>query len=227
MLVSPEASPMKNKRTALLAGSTGLVGRELLLLLVENDSYEKVIALVRRKTSYRHDKLVQVETDFDDLEKAALYFKGVDDVFCCLGTTMKNAGSKDAFKKVDYNYPVGLAGLAEENACLGFYCISAMGADPKSRVFYNSVKGQLEDKISTLKIPTIYFFRPSLLIGYREEVRTGERIAIKLFRALAFIFWGPLKNMKGIAAVKVAAAMMKVAEHPEKGTHIILSGAMQ
>lgn len=218
---------MKSPKTALIAGSTGLVGRELLILLVENPAYEKIIALVRKKNSYQHEKLIQVETDFNDMSAVASSFKGVDDVFCCLGTTMKNAGSKEAFRKVDFDYPVSLARLAEKNSCSGFYCISAMGADPKSRVFYNRVKGEMEEKVSAMNIHSIIFFRPSLLIGYREEVRTGERLAVALFRALAFVFWGPLKNLKGIPAGKVATAMMKAAESPQKGKHIVLSGAMQ
>ncbi len=218
---------MEKLKTALIAGSTGLVGRELLILLVENPAYEKVIALVRKKNAYQHEKLIQVETDFNDLATISSSFRGVNDVFCCLGTTMKNAGSKDAFRKVDFEYPVNLAGLAEKNSCTGFYCISAMGADSKSRVFYNRVKGEMEQKVSGFKIPSIYFFRPSLLIGYREEVRAGERMAIALFRALAFIFWGPLKNLKGIPAAMVAAAMMNAADKPEQGKHTVLSGAMQ
>ena len=218
---------MEKLKTALIAGSTGLVGRELLILLVENPTYEKVIALVRKKNAYQHEKLIQVETDFNDLATVSSSFRGVNDVFCCLGTTMKNAGSKNAFRKVDFEYPVNLAAFAEKNSCTGFYCISAMGADFKSRVFYNRVKGEMEQKVSGNKIPSIYFFRPSLLIGYREEVRSGERMAIALFRALAFIFWGPLKNLKGIPSSKVAVAMMNAADNPEKGKHTVLSGAMQ
>jgi uncharacterized protein YbjT (DUF2867 family) len=218
---------MVAKKTALIAGSTGLVGRELLILLVEDPAYDKIIALVRKKNSYKHAKLVQVETDFNRLDESSDYFRNVNDVFCCLGTTMKNAGSKEAFIRVDYEYPVALAELAEKNSCEGFYCISSMGADPKSRVFYNRVKGQLEAKIKSLKIPSIYIFRPSLLIGYREEVRIGERIAIAIFRALAFIFWGPLKNLKGITSVKVANAMIQAAGQKEPGVHILLSGEMQ
>jgi len=218
---------MKNAKTALIAGSTGLVGRELLLLLIEDKSYEKIIAFVRKENSYRHEKLVQVITDFNNLNEVSKHFKGVDEVFCCLGTTMKNAGSKEAFKKVDLDYPLALAELADENSCEGFYCISSMGADSKSRVFYNRVKGLMEEKVSSLKIPSIYFFRPSLLIGYREEVRIAERIAIALFRALAFIFWGPLKNLKGITAVKVASAMKQAAKESRPGVNVILSGAMQ
>jgi len=218
---------MKNTKTALIAGSTGLVGRELLLLLIDDTSYDKIIALVRKETGYRHEKLIQVVTDFNDLNNIAQHFVGVDDVFCCLGTTMKNAGSKEAFKKVDFEYPVALAELAEKNSCQGFYCISAMGADKNSRLFYNRVKGQMEEKVSGMKISSICFFRPSLLIGYREEVRVGERIAISLFRALAFIFWGPLKNLKGITAFKVASAMKQSAMDTQEGVKIILSGAMQ
>ncbi len=218
---------MTHKKTALIAGSTGLVGRELLLLLLEDSSYEKVIALVRKVSGYQHSKLIQVETDFDDLEKSNSHFKNVDDVFCCLGTTMKQAGSKEAFRKVDFEYPVKLAELAEKNECSGFYCISAMGAATKSRVFYNRIKGQMEEKVSKLNISSINFFRPSLLVGYREEERFGERIAIGAFKALAFIFWGPLKHLKAIPATKVAEAMVYAAKHKKKGVNVVLSGAMQ
>ncbi len=218
---------MSKNKIALIAGSSGLVGRELLLLLLESSEYEKVIALVRKKTDYHHPKLEQVETDFNKLDAVEASFKNVDDVFCCLGSTIKNAGSKAAFRKVDFEYPVALAEAAAKNECAGFYSISAMGADPKSRVFYNKVKGQMEEQISRLAIPTIVFFRPSLLIGYREEFRFGERLAIAVFSAMAFIFWGPLKNLKAIPVGKVATSMFKTAKLDNKGVHVILSGVMQ
>ncbi len=214
-------------KVALISGSTGLVGRELLLLLLESSDYDKVIALVRKKTSYRHEKLTEIETDFDRLKEFESHFKETDDVFCCLGTTMKNAGSKEAFRKVDYDYPVALAALAEKMSCKGFFCISAMGANARSRVFYNRVKGQMEEKVKSLHIPCIIFFRPSLLIGYREEVRRGERIAIAIFKAFAFLFWGPLKNLKGISASRVAAAMIEASRQYRPGVHTVYSGEMQ
>jgi len=218
---------MSAGKVALIAGSTGLVGRELLLLLLESSEYRKVIALVRKKTSYRHEKLTEIETDFDRLKDFEDYFKGTDDVFCCLGTTMKNAGSKEAFRKVDYDYPVALAALAEKMSSKGFFCISAMGANIRSKVFYNRVKGQMEEKVRSMHIPCITFFRPSLLVGFREEVRRGERIAIAIFKALAFLFWGPLKNMKAIPASKVAVAMFRAADKKKNGVFTVYSGEMQ
>ncbi|REJ82355.1 MAG: NAD-dependent epimerase/dehydratase family protein [Bacteroidetes bacterium] len=213
-------------KTALIAGSTGLVGKELLKLLLEDQNYSKVISLVRSSLAVQHPKLHEVIIDFNKLGEYGNYFDGVDHVFCCLGTTMKKAGTEDAFRVVDYDYPVKLAMLAEEHGCKGYYCISAMGADSKSKVFYNRVKGTLEKKVLGMKIPTVIFFRPSLLIGYREETRWLERLAIWLFRSIAFIFWGPLRNFKAIPASKVAKTMLRKADEGVQGHHIVMSGEM-
>ncbi len=127
-------------KTAIIAGATGLVGKELLQNLLDNKNYEKVISIVRRKTSLNHPKLEQKIIDFDNLDEIASELIA-DEYFCCLGTTMKKAGSKEKFADVDYLYPVNLATIAQANNAKKYLLISAMGADKKSIIFYNKVKG--------------------------------------------------------------------------------------
>ena len=218
---------MKALKTALIAGSSGLVGSQLLSDLLADQSIERVIILVRNPLDIRNNRLQQVVTDFERLDTIAEWFKGVDAVFCCLGTTIKKAKSKEAFKKVDYEFPLALATLSEQNNVNHFLCITAMGADVASGIFYNKVKGEVERDISKKKIPCITFFRPSLLIGNRKESRPGERIGIFIARILGFLFIGPLKNYKGIRIEKVAKAMHAEAQDPQPGLRIVLSGSMQ
>lgn len=215
---------MKN---VLIAGAAGLVGSALLRQLLQVKELEKIIVFVRRPLDFKHPVVHQVVVDFDQLDSAQEWFGGIDTVFCCLGTTIKKAGTKQAFRKVDYEYPLVIARLSAVHRVKTFCCITAMGADPHSSIFYNQVKGEVERDISELKISSINFFRPSLLIGNRMEKRTGEKIGIVVFKALDFLFVGPLKNYKGIRIEKVAQAMIHTASHPQHGKHIVLSGEMQ
>lgn len=215
---------MKN---VLIAGAAGLVGSALLRQLLQVKELEKIIVFVRRPLDFKHPVVHQVVVDFDQLDSAQEWFTGIDTVFCCLGTTIKKAGTKQAFRKVDYEYPLVMARLSAVHGVKTFCCITAMGADPHSSIFYNQVKGEVERDISELKISSINFFRPSLLIGNRMEKRTGEKIGIVVFKALDFLFVGPLKNYKGIRIEKVAQAMIQTASHPQHGKHIVLSGEMQ
>lgn len=214
-------------KIAIIAGSTGLVGKELLQLLLSNSDYSHVYSIVRKPTDRSDRKLTEIVISYDQLPYALAEIKSADDVFCCLGTTMKVAGSKEAFRKVDYDYPLALANWAKQIKARHFLMISAMGADPASPIFYNKVKGEAERDIALNSIPAITFFRPSLLLGDRTENRPGEKIGIAVAKALSFAFIGPLKNYKGIEVTKVAAAMMKAAGQENTGKEIILSGQMQ
>ena len=209
-------------KTALIAGATGLVGKKLLHKLLQNDNYHKVISLVRRDMPSNHPKLEQVLVDFDKLEEVAPELKA-DDYFCCLGTTMKKAGSKENFAKVDYLYPVNLATIAEKNNSKKYLLISAMGADTQSFIFYNKVKGEVEEDISKKNIESIYIFRPSLLLGNREEERLGEKIATHIYKPLSFLLKGPLEKLKPIHAKEVASGMVNMAQKDLKGVHIFKS----
>ena len=215
------------RKTALIAGASGLVGSELLKKLLDNNNYSMIYSVVRKPSGLNHSKLNELVVDFSNLSEELNKIDHVDHVFCCLGTTIKVAGSKEAFKTVDYFYPLIHAKWAEQKKTSRFLMITAMGADSKSSIFYNRVKGEAENDISKLALPSITFFRPSLLIGNRKESRAGEKLAIVFFKAISFLFIGPLKNYKGIHVSKVAEAMMQAAQNAKTGKEVILSGSMQ
>ncbi len=192
-------------RIAIIAGVTGLVGRQLLDILLESVTYVQVIVLVRRKLNLQHVKLEQVVVDFDNLSFNS-HLK-VDDFYCTLGTTIKKAGSQEAFRKVDLTYPVQLTKLFQQHGLKRFLIVTAMGADPSSRIFYNQVKGEVEEQLRLLGLPHLFIFKPSLLLGIRQEFRLGERLAAHLSRLFSWLMVGQLKKYKPIEAKKVALAM--------------------
>ena len=168
-------------KTALIAGYSGLIGNQLLSKLLESNHYEKVIAIGRQNLDVQHSKLLQLEIDFNNIQ---LDEQKIDDVYCCLGTTMKKAGSKEKFRLVDFHYPVNLANYCLNNGAKQFLLVSSMGADEKSGIFYNKVKGEVESAVSKLGYHRLDIFRPSLLLGDRGESRFAEdlgKAAMKLF----------------------------------------------
>jgi uncharacterized protein YbjT (DUF2867 family) len=213
-------------RNALIAGGTGLVGSSLLQQLLADHQYEKIVVITRKPIEMANPKLVQQQLDFDKIENLKLDFQ-VDDVFCALGTTIKTAGSQDAFYKVDYTYVVNLGKWCVNNGVKRFMIVSAMGANAKSGIFYNRVKGEMEVAVSKLQIPEVKVFRPSLLMGNRIEKRGGENIAQAVMGALGFLFAGSLLKYKGIHADVVASSMIKVAKQDLTGFKIYESGEMQ
>lgn len=214
------------KKTAIIAGASGLVGGHCLQLLLNDASYDTVIAPVRKKLPLEHPKLRQHVVDFDDLRASAGILRG-DELFCCLGSTMKKAGSREAFRKVDYEYPKALAEIARGNGVKRFLIVTALGADPRSRIFYNRVKGEVEEAVRALPFEAVHILRPSMLLGERRESRPAERIGGAAMRALAFLMRGPLKNYRAIRAEDVARAMVDAAGSGAKGVIIHDSGEMQ
>lgn len=210
-------------KKALVAGATGLIGSYLLDDLLADTTYERVIVISRTPVGIQHSRLENIVTPFEDLSlyKARI---GADDVFCCLGTTMKKAGTKDAFMKVDKHYPLLLAQISKEMGAKQFLLVSAMGANDHSFIFYNKVKGELELEIRKLKFQTFHIFRPSLLFGPRVEKRAGEKFAIVMTGWFGFAI---PKNFKGIEAKKVALAMVHAAQKDTTGVIIHTSGEMQ
>ena len=206
------------KRTALLAGATGLVGGQLLRLLLADDAYQKVTILSRRGLPLTNPKLQQRLIDFNHL--ADLDAPKVDDVFCCLGTTIKKAGSQDAFRKVDFGYVEALARVAARAGARQFLLVSAIGASSKSRVFYSRVKGETEAAVQAAGFTGTHIFRPSMLLGDRAEPRILERVGTPLMRAVAFAMVGPLRRARPIAAADVAAAMLRAAKKARNGVHV-------
>ena len=211
-------------KTALVAGYTGLIGSQLLTILLESSYYDKVIAIGRRSLDIQHPKLIQQKIDFSNIQ---LDDPNVDDVYCCLGTTMKKAGSKDKFRLVDFNYPVSLASFCLNNGAKQFLLVSSMGADAKSNIFYNQVKGEVENAISKLGYPRLDIFRPSLLLGPRGESRFAEDLGKAGMKLFGFLFIGPLKNYKAIESSRVAKAMLYFAQEEGAGNYFHLSADLQ
>jgi uncharacterized protein YbjT (DUF2867 family) len=214
------------KKTALVLGATGLVGKELVKILLQQPTYEKIYLLVRKSLKPNHPKCEEHIIDFNKLATYNHLFQ-VTEVFCCLGTTIKKAKSKEAFRRVDYEYPLEAAKLAKENGAEKYLFISAMGANSKSLVFYNQVKGELEESLRNLDIPTLHIFRPSLLLGERVEFRLGENIAAKMSGVLNAILIGPLRPYRAIEAKKVAVAMVQAASFDLKGVKIYSSDRIE
>jgi uncharacterized protein YbjT (DUF2867 family) len=195
---------MPEPRTALLAGATGLIGSFLLKRLLDALEYERVVVWGRRPLELPHAKLEAAIVDFGQLARHRV---PGDDVFCCLGTTIKQAGSQEAFRQVDYDYPVALARAAARDGAKRFLVVSALGANSRSGVFYNRVKGDMEAAVKAAGVPQTSIFRPSLLTGRREKVRRGERVGEIVGNLL-----GPLLGRyRPIRGDLVAAAMLKAA----------------
>lgn len=218
------AKLLVSNKTALVLGATGLVGTLLTDQLLQSPEYDRVAVLVRRTLDRRHPKLIQEITDFDQLNPNKV--RG-DDVFCCLGTTIKVAGSREAFYRVDGTYPYEIGRLARQNGAAQYLLVTAMGADPKSPLFYNRVKGETEQRIDSLGFPTFCIFRPSLLLGDRREFRLGERVAQGFLAIIAPLMLGGLKKYRPVEARQVAAAMRIVASRGLKGRHVFESDQLK
>lgn len=210
-------------KTALIAGATGLIGKQLLQLLLEDSSYEKVRAFTRKPLDIRHAKLENIVLDFDKLSEHAAELKA-DDVFCCLGTTIRIAKTKEAFRKVDYDYPLELARVSKTQGAAQYLLVSALGADKNSRIFYNKVKGEVEEAIGQISFLSFHIFRPSLLLGDRTEQRPGEGTATIFFKLFAFLI--PAKY-KAINSRKVAKAMLTLAKENDPGFYFHESKELQ
>ena len=192
-------------KTALLLGATGLVGSQLLELLLADDRFEKVTAILRRESGSEHEKLNEIIVDFDSPEDWAGLVKG-DVLFSAFGTTLKKAGSKEAQYKIDYHYQYLVARLAAANAVPDCILVSAPGADSGSRIFYNRMKGDLDRDVSKLGFDKLRIIQPSLLTGVRDENRTGEKIGAVIGNAL---LWIPgLRKYRPISGLTVAKAMI-------------------
>ena len=213
-------------RTALVAGASGLVGGHVLRLLLDGPEYDRVTVLARRALPITHKKLEQRVLEFDRLAQTA-DFPRVHDVFCTLGTTIRRAGSQDAFRKVDYSYVVELARVAVRHRASQYLVVTALGADPHSRVFYNRVKGEVEEALRRFSFDGIHIFRPSLLVGRRTESRLAERMAAMFSPLVAWAFVGPLARYRPIKAHVVARAMVRTAREATRGVRVYESEAIR
>lgn len=207
-------------KTALLAGSTGLIGSYLLKRLIADSRYDRVIALSRKALPISHPKLKVVVVSLDTLPDVAPTLEA-DDWFCALGTTIKQAGTQEAFRRVDYEYPLTLGRQAAASGAGQFLLVSAIGATPSSSVFYSRVKGETEQELRSLKLPKLHLFRPSLLLGDRTEHRRGERFWGILMKGLNPLLLGSLHKYRAVQGDVVAAGMINAANAPsELGVHV-------
>lgn len=213
-------------KTALIAGATGLVGSELLLQIINEPTYEKVHLLVRKELEVDSDKVVQHIIDFEKLGTFEIDVP-IDHVFCTLGTTIKKAKTKENFLKVDYDYVYELGKKAKRWNAEKSLMVSSLGANAKSKIFYNRVKGEIEKALEELKLNQLFIFRPSLLMGKRKENRAGEKSAIAVYKIINPLFIGKLKKYKGIQASQVAKGMLQTALQSEEKFKILESDEIQ
>ena len=209
-------------QSSLIIGATGFVGSYLVQEILNSPTFDSVTALVRKPTFTTHPKLKEIIFDFRD-ETAIESLEPVNHVFCCLGTTIKTAGSKEAFRFVDYELPLRFAKWAESTQAESFSIVTAIGANSDSSIFYNQVKGNVEDEIKTLNIPTIQIFQPSLIMGPRKEFRLGELIGKGIMAILNPLMIGPGKKYRGIHAQTIAKGIVHHLEKSNPGITIFES----
>lgn len=207
-LMQIQLNENKSKKTAILLGATGLTGSLLLEQLLEGEDFNKVLVFTRNTTGIQHPKLEEHIIDLFNLEQYASLFKA-DTVFCCIGTTKAKTPDKTTYHKIDYGIPSVAAKLAKVNHIPIFLVISALGANSKSRVFYNRVKGKMQEEVLAKKIEHTYILQPSLIVGYRKEKRAGENFAKIITQTFHFLI---PKKYKNIQAKTIAIAMIRIAK---------------
>lgn len=216
------------KRTALIAGATGLIGQFLLRQLLLSDAWQEVRVVTRKPVTLGPDvdatKLKQQQIDFDEIEALAQTHPAlfaVDALFCCLGTTLKTAGSRPAFERVDHDYVVSLAKAGATAGARRFLMVSAIGADSGSAFFYNRTKGRAEAAVKSCGYDAVHIFQPSLLLGdrdkYRDDKRPGEAFSQKIMPAFTPLLLGGLRRYRPVQASEVAAAMCQQGMSSDKG----------
>jgi uncharacterized protein YbjT (DUF2867 family) len=215
-----------SKKTAVIVGATGSIGRELVPLITASPYYDKLIVLHYRPTSLAgRPKLEERIVDFSKL--ASLPPLDAATAFCCVGTTQRKAGSTEAFQRVDRDLPVALAEWAGAGGAATFVAISSLGADAHSTSVYMRTKGEMEEGVARAGVRSTYILRPSLLDGKREEFRLAEEVGNRALRLINPLMIGPLRRYRSVRTQTVAAAMLACGERGEPGVHIIESEAVQ
>ncbi len=207
-------------KTAIVTGATGLIGNLLVQALLKDDTYERVRAIVRKPLPIQHPRLENVVVSFSDDRALAEALRG-DVLFCCIGTTIKKAGSQAAFTAVDYGIPVKTGGIALRNGVTQYHLISAVGANARSSNFYLRTKGQTEEALIQMGFPALFLYRPSLLMGDRKEVRFGEQVAQLFLPVFKFLMRGSWRKYRPVKAATVAAAMMANARSGAAGVKVV------
>ncbi len=206
-------------KKVIIAGASGLIGSNLLSILLQKPNYDEILVLVRKELPIQHKKLVQLVVDFDKLDEFAQSITG-HAVFCCLGSTKKKTPDLSVYRKIDYDYPVKLAQLAKQNGIEQYHLVSALGANSRSLNFYTKMKGETEEAIQQVGLKCVHIYEPSLLTGDRKEHRSAERIMTVMMKLIDPLLIGSLKKYRSIQAETVALAMFKQSLKSEAGVFI-------
>jgi len=204
-------------KTALIFGSSGLVGNELLNAITQNNNYNKIKLFVRTSSNNNDPKIEVIKTDFNNLENYRDSMLG-DDCFFCIGTTRKDTPDKNEYRRVEYNLPVDIAKIARSNLVKSFVYVSSIGAKPNSSSSYLKNKGQVEEELNKLNFSKLIIIRPSILLGNRKIFRLGEVIGVFIMKTLSIFFLGSLKKYKPIQAQNVAKAMLSIVQNHNRKT---------
>ena len=199
-------------KKALIFGSSGLVGSNLVKIILQNEKYDHIKLFVRSETENKSKKLEIIKTDFNNLEKHKDSIVG-DDCFFCIGTTRKNTPDKNEYIITEYNIPVEIGKIAKSNSVNNFIYVSSLGANPNASGLYLKNKGQAEQELINLNFPRLAIIRPSILLGNRKENRIGEKIGIFVMKLLSPLFLSKLKKYKPIKVENVAKAMVNIAQN--------------
>ena len=202
-------------KTAIIFGSTGLIGNELFKTILLNNSYDKIKVFVRSIPEMNNPKVEIIKTDFNNLERYKDKIKG-DDCFFCIGTTKKDTPDKDEYRRIEYNIPVDVAKIAKANSVNSFFYISSIGANPNASSNYLKNKGQVEEELKNLNFSKLAIIRPSLLIGNRKSFRLGEIIFTPIMNTLTIFAFGSLKKYKPIKIENVVKATLYISKNESK-----------
>ena len=206
-------------RTALICGATGLVGRHLLARLLHEERTTAVKTVGRSAPEQQHSKLVHIQTELGALDKLRTQLVS-DDAYCCLGTTLKSAGSRAAFERVDFHMVVDFARAARAAGARRFFLVSSLSANPRSLVYYSRIKGRTEQAVREVGFETLHILRPSLLLGQRQERRPGEALGQMLAPLINPLLHGKLEKYRAVSAESVAAAMFHLSQREDLGSFI-------
>ena len=204
---------------AIIAGASGLIGGNLLNILLQQPGYDEVLVLVRKELPIEHPKLKQQVIDFEHLEAYSELIKG-NVIFCCLGSTRSKTPDLKEYRKIDYDYPLQLAVIGHRNKISKYFLVSSIGADASSSNFYTKIKGETEASVIKIALPVLHIFRPSALTGDRKENRFAESIFTAILKIVNPLLLGSLKKYRSIPASTVAAAMYKQSLQTEEGIFI-------
>ena len=202
-------------KTAIVFGSTGLVGSYLLNLLIDDDCYSNIKIFIRESSSISNPKIETIKIDFKKIDNYSDFIKG-DDCFFCIGTSKKDTPDRNEYRRVEYEIPVKIGSIAKKNNIASFFYISSLGSTTKTKNIYLKNKGETEEFLKNLNFLRLCIIRPSLMLGSRNKFRLGEYLGQIIFKNLSFLFQGPLKKYRAIEAKDVAKAMVNISKNDFK-----------